>query len=125
MSSAVMTVEDAPTMPLNCRTTGAPLAGDPFGLLVGATLVLLVGETFGATRREPDPSSIRGLARVRFSSPGELISMGGSGLGDADCWASAVEIPRERIGTTKVDASRQLRRCCAATMAEDMARTSV
>jgi hypothetical protein len=70
---------------LNCLTAGAPLAGETFGLLVGATLVLLVGETFGATRREPDPGSVRGLARVRFSSPGELISMAGNGFGDADC----------------------------------------
>src|SRR5712664_1813030 len=112
-------------MPLNCRTAVAPLAGDAFGPGAGAMFVLVVCDIFGATRREPDPSLVRGLARVRFSSPGELISMGGSGLGDADCCASAAEIPSERIGTKKVDASRQLRRCCAATMAEDMARTSV
>ena len=53
-----------------------------------------------------------------------LISMAGNGF-DADCWASAAEIPNARIGPRTVDASRQLRRRCAATMAEDMARTSV
>src|SRR5712691_3209592 len=111
-------------MPLSCLTAGAPLGGDTFGPGAGATLVLVVCEIFGATRREPDPSSVIGLARVRVWSSGELISMAGNGF-DADCWASAAEIPNERIGPRKVDASRQLRRRCTATMAEDMARTSV
>ncbi|HMH72413.1 MAG TPA: hypothetical protein VK554_08935 [Bradyrhizobium sp.] len=118
-----MTVADAPTMPLNCLTAGAPLAGDPFGPGAGAMLVLVVCDIFGATRREPDPSSVIGLARVRVWSSGELISMAGNGF-DADCWASAAEIPNARIGPRTVDASRQLRRRCTATMAEDMARTS-
>jgi hypothetical protein len=110
-------------MPLNCLTASAPLAGDPFGPAAGAMFGVVCG-TFGATRREPDPSSIIGLARVRVWSSGELISMAGNRF-DADCWASAAEIPIERIGPRKVDASRQLRRRCAATMAEDMARTSI
>ena len=111
-------------MPLNCLTAGATLAGYPFGPGAGAMFVLVVCEIFGATRREPDPSSVMGLARVRVWSSGELISMAGNGL-DADCCALEAEIPNERIGPRKVDASRQLRRRCAATMAEDMARTSV
>jgi len=119
-----MTVADAPTMPLNCLIAGAPVAGDPFEPDAGAMFVLVVCDIFGATRREPDPSSVIGLARVRVWSSGELISMAGNGF-DADCWASAAEIPNERIGPRKVVASRQLRRRCAATMAEDMARTSV
>jgi hypothetical protein len=119
-----MTVADAPTMPLNCLTAGATLAGDPFEPDAGAMFVLGVCDIFGATRREPDPSSVIGLARVRVWSPGELISMAGNGF-DADCWASAAEIPNARIGPRTVDASRQLRRRCTATMAEDMARTSV
>jgi hypothetical protein len=56
-------------MPLNCLTAAASL--------VGETFELLVDETFGTTRREPDSPSI-GLARVRVSSTGGLTSMGGS-----------------------------------------------
>ncbi len=63
ISSAVMTDVDAPTMPLNCRFVVTLLAAE---LLVGATFVLLGCETFGATRREPDPSSLMGFARVRL-----------------------------------------------------------
>ncbi len=75
MSSAVMTVVDAPTMPANCRFVVAlPVdelpAGAPFGLLVCATV--------GAGRCGPDPSSVMGLARVRFASSGGLTSIGGS-----------------------------------------------
>ena len=78
MSSAVMTDVDAPTMPANCRI-GAALPGDEtFGLFAGEPPGLLVCETFGATRREPEPSSLTGFARVRFWSPGGLTSIGGS-----------------------------------------------
>jgi len=44
-------------MPLNWRF------GDT--LLAGETLGLLVAGWFGAGRRDPDPSSVVGLARVR------------------------------------------------------------
>src|ERR1700716_1932595 len=121
MSSAVMTVVDAPTMPANFLIAGTLLVCEPAGLPDGAPLVLRVCGTAGATRREPDPSSVTGLARVRFSSPGELISIGGSGL-DATCCALAAEMPSERAGTRKVEASRKVRRRAAALMVEDMVR---
>ena len=57
MSSAVMTAVDAPTMPANCRFV-VTLFVCP--LLGGELLGLLVCETFGAARREPDPSSCAG-----------------------------------------------------------------
>jgi hypothetical protein len=73
-----MTDVDAPTMPANCRI-GVALPGDEtLGLFAGAPPGLLVCETFGATRREPEPSSLTGLARVRLSSPGGVTSIGGS-----------------------------------------------
>ena len=120
ISSAVMTDVDAPTMPLNCRTAGALLVCAVLGLPPGATLVLAGCATFGATRREPDPSSVTGLARVRFSSPGEVISIGGSGFVDAACCAWAAEISSERIGSRKAEAVRQARRRCVARRWEDM-----
>jgi hypothetical protein len=49
-----MTDVAAPTMPLNCRTAVAPLVGDTLGPGVGVMFVLVVGATFGATRRDPD-----------------------------------------------------------------------
>src|ERR1700756_4872847 len=118
MSSAVMTVVDAPTMPANRRLAVtllvcASLGGEPLGLPVC--------ERFGATRRAPAPSSLPGLARVRFSSAGGLTSIGGSCSGAA-CCALAAEIPKERTGTRKVEASRKMRRRFAALMQEDMVR---
>src|ERR1700737_2233605 len=118
MSSAVMTVVDAPTMPANCRFVVTLLV---CALLGGEPLGLLVCERFGATRRAPDPSSLMGLARVRFASEGGLTSIGGSWSGEA-CCALAAEIPRERTGTRKVEARRQMRRRFAALMLEDMVR---
>src|ERR1700737_3651243 len=101
ISSDVMTDVDAPTMPLNWRTAVA-LVGEVF---VGATFELLVRATFGTARREADPSSVMGLARVRLSSRGALTSMGGSRSGEA-CCAQAAEICKER--TRKLEASRQV-----------------
>src|ERR1700686_3422201 len=108
MSSEVMTEVDAPTMPANCR------------LVAGAPPGLVVCERFGATRREPDPTSLTGFARVRFSSPGGLTSIGGS-RSEGAC-AFAAEIPSERTGTRKLEASRQLRRRAAAVGMKDMVR---
>ena len=61
ISLAVMTVEDVPTMPLNC---GAPPAADDdvpedetFEPLDGAGLALVAGATSGAARRGPALSS--------------------------------------------------------------------
>src|ERR1700731_596193 len=115
MSSAVMTVVDAPTIPANCRFAVTLLV---CGLLGGAPFGLLVCEPFSATRRAADPSSLMGLARVRVASEGASTSRVGSTLGDADCCALAAEIPRERTGTRKVEASRQMRRRFAAVMLE-------
>ncbi len=70
ISSAVITVDEAPTMPLNCLAEVAPAAGETFELSVV--------ETFGVARRESDPSSERGLARVWFASRGGLTSIGGN-----------------------------------------------
>jgi hypothetical protein len=53
-----MTVEEAPTMPLNWRP------GDAVSL-AGETLGLLVAGWFAAGRGDPEPSSVTGLARVR------------------------------------------------------------
>jgi hypothetical protein len=69
-------------MPLNCRTAAPPLPVPPLDGEApepsdGAALVVLVGAG-RTTRRVPVPSSVTGLARVRFSSPGEVTSMGGS-----------------------------------------------
>src|SRR6266478_8860031 len=121
ISSAVMTDVDAPTMPANCRIVVALPVDETFGLFAGAPPGLLVWETFGATRREPEPSSLTGFARVRFWSPGGLTSIGGSRSEDI-CCAFAAEIPRERTGTRKLEASRQVRRRCAALRVEDMVR---
>src|SRR6202158_3393717 len=118
MSSAVMTDVAAPTMPANCRTAVARVGG----AFVGATFVLLVGATVGAARREPDPSSLIGLARVRLALPGGLISIGGSCSGEADCCALAAEIPKAKTGTRKLEANRQVRRRDAARMVADMVR---
>jgi hypothetical protein len=57
ISSAVITVEEAPTMPLNWRLGDTSLAGETLGLLVAGG--------FGAGRDDPEPSSVIGLARVR------------------------------------------------------------
>ncbi len=75
MSSAVMTEVDAPTMPANCRFVVTLPVG---GLPAGVPFELFVCEVLGATRDNPDPSSSIGLARVRFSSLGGLISIGGN-----------------------------------------------
>ena len=62
----------APVRRLRGDVGAARRAG--FGLLDGVGL--------GATRRDPEPSSLGGLARVRFSS-GEVTSIGGNcSLGD-------------------------------------------
>ena len=111
ISSAVMTDVDAPTMPLNCRTAGASFAAPPAGAAFGR---LVRART---TRLEPCSWSIRGFARVRFSS-GALISTGGRTL--ATCCARAAEAPKHRTGTRKVEASRKVRRRCAAVRVEDM-----
>src|ERR1700730_18201787 len=80
MSSAVMTDVDAPTMPANCRFVVTLPVCELLveGLLGGAPPGLPVCETLGATRRAPAPSSLIGLARVRFASEGGLTSIGGS-----------------------------------------------
>ena len=82
ISSAVMTVEEAPTMPLNCRTALPPLPVPPLDEEApdpseGAALVVLV-RAGRATRRVPVPSSVAGFARVRFWSVGGLTSTGGN-----------------------------------------------
>ena len=109
-------------MPANCRFAVVsapvwPVAELPEG-------VALVDGAPDVTRREPDPSSLLGLARVRFSSPGELTSIGGSCSGGL-CCALAAEIPKERRGTRKVEAKQIVRRRCAAVAMEDMVWTSV
>lgn len=75
MSSAVMTVVAAPTMPANCRLVAALLVDE---LSAGAPLGLPVGATFGAARYAPEPSLLTGRARVQFASSGGLTSIGGS-----------------------------------------------
>src|SRR5258706_8334308 len=98
-----MTEVDAPTMPANCRIVVALPGDETFGLFAGVPPGLLVCDTFGATRREPEPSSLAGLARVRFWSPGGLTSIGGR-CSEGACCALAAEIPRERKGTRKMEA---------------------
>ncbi len=84
ISSAVMTVAEAPTMPANCRTGAPPPPWPPpcdatLEPVPGAGFGLLDGLGFGATtRRVPEPSSVAGLARVRFWSPGGLTSIAGN-----------------------------------------------
>src|SRR5450759_902283 len=118
MSWAVMTVVDAPTMPANCRFVVALAVNE---LVVGAPSGLPVGAAFGAARREPDPASSTGLARVRLASLGGLISIGGSCSGAA-CCALAAELPRERTGKRKLEASQRARRRRAVSMVEGMVR---
>src|SRR5258707_4801875 len=48
--------------------------------------------------------------------------MVGSRLGDAGCCALAAEIPKDRAGTRKLDAIKQVRRRAEALMVEDMVR---
>src|SRR5260370_21385778 len=98
MSSDVMTDVAAPTMPANCRIVVALPGDETFGLFAGAPPGLAVCEMFGATRREPDPWSLTGFARVRFSSPGGLISIGGSSSEDARR-AFPAEIPKAKTRT--------------------------
>src|SRR5664279_4966266 len=116
-----MTVALAPTMPANCRFVVVAL----FGVLLGDAT--LVAEGAGTARREPEPSSGTGFARVRFWSPGGLTSIGGSCSADAVCWARAVEMLRQRTGKRKAEASRQmrLRRRFAVAMVADMVMASV
>src|SRR3954469_24742528 len=97
ISSAVITLEDAPTMPLNCRP---PLPSDAvadvtFAPVPGAGW-LLVGDVFGAARRGPPLSSLAGWARVRFWSTGGLTSIGGKRLADGGCRGCAAEFFRTR-----------------------------
>ena len=94
-----------PTMPSNCRTAAPPLPVPPIDgeaperrMAPRSWYWLAAGRT---TRRLPVPSSVTGLARVRFSSPGELTSMGGSCSEDAVCCALAAEIPNEMNGRKK------------------------
>src|SRR3954451_13122615 len=92
ISSAVITLEDAPTMPLNCRPPlrSDAVAGVTFAPVPGAVL-LLAGEVFGAARRGPPLSSLVGWARVRFWSTGGLTSIGGKRPADAECCGRAPE----------------------------------
>src|SRR5258706_8951618 len=101
-----MTEVDAPTMPANCRIVVALPGDETFGLFAGVPPGLLVCDTFGATRREPEPSSLAGLARGRVLSPGGLASIGGSWFQGA-CCALAAENSRGRKGSRKMEASRQ------------------
>jgi hypothetical protein len=118
-----MTVEEAPTMPLNCRTAAPPLPvppldGEALEPSDGAALVVLVGAG-RTTRRVPVPSSVTGLARVRFWSVGGLTSTGGKFAGGVCAWAM------EALSARILVANRSERRRFAAVMAEDMVQTSV
>ncbi len=111
-----MTVADAPTMPLNCLIAGAPVAGDPFGPGAGAMFVLVVCDIFGATRREPDPSSVIGLARVRVARHSEpslticLRSIGEANVCTPRPTSSRVITADGRSPGSRVDTLRRLPR---------------
>jgi hypothetical protein len=107
----------------------------PVGLTtsVGAALAVVLSVAGGAagfgfrararTIRRDVVSRLAGAA-VRIGG-GELTTTGGSKSGDADCWACAAGMPKEKRGSRKVEVDRQKRRRCAAVKTEDMAQTSV
>src|SRR6202790_1028131 len=76
----------------------------------------------GTTRRDAEAGWEAGFDAVLLLSAGASTSMLGSRLGDADCCALAAEIPKERTGTRKLEAYRQVRRRWAAVAMEDMVR---
>src|SRR5258708_40177469 len=98
-----MTEVDEPTMPANCRFVVTLPVG---GLPAGVPFELFVCEVLGATRDNPDPSSSIGLARVRFSALGGLISIGGN-WPRFSCRASGGEKPRPGMGARKLGGSRR------------------
>src|ERR1700716_2575880 len=114
ISSAVMTLEDAPTMPLNCRPPPPDDTSDAtFEPVPGAGLPLLVDAVLGAVRRGPPLSSEGGWGRGRFWSSGGLTSIGGKRSADAVCWAWAPELSSASRGTRKLDANQRWRRLAA------------
>ena len=119
ISSAVITVADAPTMPLNCRTPLPPVPPpSPVPVLVPSDVPVpapRTGATLRAGRGTPPPSSNSGRARVLFGSVGGLTSTGGKSAG-GDC-ACVVALARTR----KLDASKSVRCRLAAVRMEDMA----
>ena len=85
MSCAVITVDDAPTIPLNCRT---PVPAPPVSAVPGLvpSEVPVPAPRDGSAVRAgrvvaPLPSLSTGRARVLFGSVGEVISTGGSVVG--------------------------------------------
>src|ERR1043165_4961004 len=121
ISSAVITVEDVPTMPLNWRTPVPPLPSPVPAPVLGASDDPVPAPRDGAVVRTgrvvPPPSSVRGRARVLFGSVGGTPSTGGSSV-DATFCASALLVLKARM----VLASRIARCRFAAVVAEDMVR---
>jgi hypothetical protein len=121
--SAVMTVEDAPTMPLNCRT---PLPVPPATAVPGlAPSDVPVpaprdGRAAGVGRVVvPLPSLSSGRARVLFWSVGALTSTGGRVV-DGVCAEAGGPLSARMLV-----ASNSARRRFAVSMVEDMVSASV
>ena len=119
ISSAVITVEEAPTMPLNCRTPVPLPAPVPLPVLASDVPVPVPreGVALRTGRGTPPPSSISGRARVLFGSVGGLTSTGGSSLDATFCACASVALRARRLVARKI-----ARRRLAAVMVEDMAR---
>src|SRR5512134_421977 len=123
MSCAVITLEEAPTMPLNCRPPvlvppasavpwlappEAPVPAPREGCAVRAGRVVV-----------PLPSLSSGRARVLFGSVGALTSTGGRAVGGVCAEAS------ELLSTRMLVASSSALRRCAGSLMEDMVQASV
>src|ERR1700731_396252 len=120
MSLSVTTVSELATWPVGVSvpvgliTTGAAVSGVPDAAVAGGVR----GLGAGTTRREPE--AVSGGCSLPSAVSGALTSTGGNKFGDADCCADAAEICRERTGTRKVEASRNVRRRVGALMREEM-----
>jgi len=117
MSSAVITLEEVPTMPLNCRPPVlVPFPSAVPGLVPSEVPVPAPreGRAVRAGRVVPLLSPSSGRARVLFGSVGGLTSTGGRAVGGVCAEAS------EPLSARMLVASRSALRRVAVSMLEDM-----
>jgi hypothetical protein len=123
MSCAVITVTELGvcalevTVPVGLTTAGAtgPPADGP-----GAGVAASPGLGFGTRARAIRRGFLVSVGCVAFGGVGTFTVTGGSRSGEADCCALAGEIPANTIGTTTVEASKQVRCRRAALEREDI-----
>src|SRR4051794_20351088 len=110
MPFAVITVTELATCSIGVTIAVGLITTCPL-FTVGVGLASLGGRCLGAGTARPEAGdrSVVGSTLVLLRSGGGLISIAGSKSGDADCCALAADMPKEKIGTRKLEARKQLR----------------